>query len=215
MKLVGIEDNDLALADTKTRLERDHVLYELLHADFLQVSEGFADLPSLAGVLFDANIAPQLSQPDVIIANPPYVRTQVLGSDRAQQLAARFQLTGRVDLYHAFLIAMTDVLRPGGVLGVITSNRFLTTRSGASVRSFLRERFDLLEIIDLGDTKLFSAAVLPAVIVARKRVSSSTERHPTRFKRVYEDTALESRNQLPSVRAFSTLWRRKSMVAIR
>lgn len=185
VKLVGVEDNDVALAETRRRLSRFHALYELLHADFLQLSEAFTSLPTLPSVLFATNATPQISQPDVIIANPPYVRTQVLGSERAQELAARFQLRGRVDLYHAFLIAMTDTLKQGGVLGVITSNRFLTTRSGEGLRAFLSERYDLLEVVDLGDTKLFSAAVLPAVVIARKRSSGASS--SPHFVRIYED----------------------------
>ena len=56
---------------------------------------------------------------DAVIANPPYVRTQVLGAHRASLLAAQFGLTGRVDLYHAFARAMAGVLKPGGVLGLL------------------------------------------------------------------------------------------------
>jgi adenine-specific DNA-methyltransferase len=125
---------------------------------------------------------------DVIIANPPYVRTQVLGAEKAQQLALAFELTGRVDLYHAFLVGMTKALRPGGLLGVITSNRFLTTKGGASVRAFLESNYDILEIIDLGDTKLFEAAVLPAIFIGRKKVSKSIASGTNgKFIRIYED----------------------------
>jgi methylase of polypeptide subunit release factors len=122
---------------------------------------------------------------DVVIANPPYVRTQVLGAERARGLAQRYGLSGRVDLYHAFLKAIALALREGGVLGLLTSNRFLVTQAGAAMREVLREDFDLLRLIDLGDTKLFSAAVLPAIAVARRRVSSQAE-SPTKFTRVYE-----------------------------
>jgi adenine-specific DNA-methyltransferase len=188
VKLVGIENDANALSATRARLQAERANYELLHADFLDVSASFTELPGLAGVLFDSNTVPVLSQPDVIIANPPYVRTQVLGTERAQRLAARYRLRGRIDLYHAFLIAMTDTLLPGGLLGVITSNRFLTTRSGETIRTILNDRYDLIEIIDLGDTKLFSAAVLPAIVVGRKRNGRSQTMN-TRFTRVYESSS--------------------------
>ena len=103
---------------------------------------------------------------DIIIANPPYVRTQIMGSEKAQTLAEAFGLSGRVDLYHAFLIGMAQVLRPGGRAGIIVSNRFMTTKGGGNLRAELRARFALRHIWDLGDTKLFEAAVLPAVILA-------------------------------------------------
>ncbi len=105
---------------------------------------------------------------DVVIANPPYVRTQVLGAVTAQGLAARFGLRGRVDLYQAFWAAATESLRRGGVIGIITSNRFLSTIAGSSIRRFLSRHYKVEEVIDLGDTKLFEAAVLPAVFVGRR-----------------------------------------------
>jgi len=120
---------------------------------------------------------------DAIISNPPYVRTQVLGSAAARELALRFGLTGRVDLYHAFVKAMTLSLREGGVLGLLTSNRFLSVQSGTSMREWLARHFQLLRLVDLGDTKLFEAAVLPAVLVALRK--AGVEEQDCEFIRVY------------------------------
>ena len=104
---------------------------------------------------------------DLVIANPPYVRTQIMGASQAQSIARNFGLSGRFDLYYAFMIAIAKVLRPRSVTGMIVSNRFMTTRSGASVRRAILERMNVLSVWDFGDTKLFEAAVLPAVLVAR------------------------------------------------
>lgn len=122
---------------------------------------------------------------DIIIANPPYVRTQILGAEYAQNIAKRFGLKGRVDLYYPFLMGMTYSLKENGLLGVITSNRYLSTKSGASVRKFLKEQFEILEIIDLGDTKLFDAAVLPAIFIGRKKTIKSNKK--AYFVKIYEE----------------------------
>lgn len=122
---------------------------------------------------------------DLLISNPPYVRTQVLGADRAQQLARRFDLRGRVDLYHAFVAAMTAHLPEHGVLALLCSNRFLTTRGGSSLRGLLDERYAIREIWDLGDSKLFDAAVLPAVVVAKRGAPTGARDEPL-FVRAYE-----------------------------
>ena len=155
------------------------------------------DFLALPGEMPEAspNAACPLGSFDVVIANPPYVRTQVLGSARAQELAGRFGLSGRIDLYQAFAQAMANVLRPGGVLGLLASNRFLSVRSGAALRRLLRTEFELAAIYDLGDTKLFAAAVLPVVVVAHRRLASVTPavtgrqlsepRGVCRFDRVY------------------------------
>ena len=41
---------------------------------------------------------------DCVIANPPYVRAQIMGSSRAQEIAKKLSLSGRVDIYYAFLL---------------------------------------------------------------------------------------------------------------
>lgn len=112
---------------------------------------------------------------DLIIANPPYVRTQIMGATQARLLAKQFGLSGRVDLYHAFILGISQVLKPQGIAGIIVSNRFMTTKSGASVRQALFERFNLRHAWDLGDTKLFDAAVLPAVLLVENKDSHSSK----------------------------------------
>ncbi|MEP7128619.1 MAG: N-6 DNA methylase, partial [Chitinophagales bacterium] len=124
---------------------------------------------------------------DIVIANPPYVRTQILGTEQAQLLAQKFNLKGRVDLYYPFIIAMTASLKVGGVIGVITSNRYLSTKSGESVRKFLNENYEIIEIVDLGDTKLFDAAVLPAIFIGRKKNSADSISKPAKFIKIYEE----------------------------
>lgn len=131
----------------------------------------------------------------LVIANPPYVRTQILGATQAHELAVSFGLTGRVDLYYPFLLGISQVLVDGGVTGVITSNRFMTTKSGQAVRRALLSRFEILHAWDLGDTKLFDAAVLPAVLLAKR---AGHTKHPDSagiaFSTIYEtkDSAQET-----------------------
>ncbi len=120
---------------------------------------------------------------DLVIANPPYVRTQVMGSRSAQDLASQFGLSGRVDLYYAFLEGIARVLRPGGIAGIIVSNRFMTTKAGADVRIGISRQFDILHVWDLGDTHLFEAAVLPAVLLVRRKSGANEEK--ARFTSIY------------------------------
>ncbi|GAA3008221.1 N-6 DNA methylase [Actinokineospora diospyrosa] len=103
---------------------------------------------------------------DVIVTNPPYVRTQQLGAVAARGLARDFGLVGRIDLTHPFVKIFPRLLRAGGVVGMVCSNRFLSTKAGANVRGSLVGALNPVEIYDLGDTRLFSAAVLPAVVIA-------------------------------------------------
>lgn len=177
--LVGVETDAGSLAVARRRLAESGPDIELICGDFLDLASEGGPNSTLAGV-------------DAIVANPPYVRTQVMGAARSQALALRFGLTGRVDLYQAFLVAMAGVLKPGGALGVISSNRFLTTRSGAATRTLLDRDFELVEVVDLGDTKLFDAAVLPALVFAIRRSAEPSEialpaGESPRFTRIYQE----------------------------
>ena len=88
---------------------------------------------------------------DLVIANPPYIRTQIMGSERAQMIAEKMQLTGRVDIYYAFLLYTKHVLKEDGVSGYIASNKFMTIRSGNSVRNYMIQ--NCVIIFSLGHTK--------------------------------------------------------------
>lgn len=192
----GMDTDEQAVDEARRRLQDfDQLQRSIQVGDFLELI--ISDQPPTA---------------DIIVANPPYVRTQVLGADRAQSLAQTFGLKGRLDLYQAFLVAMTTMLTDGGLLGVITSNRLLTTRGAGAVREFLLEHLEILELVDLGDTRLFDAAVLPAVLIGRKRTDrrrrDGTELLEGHFVRVYEaeSTApnvelLKTHQQLFSVNA--------------
>lgn len=156
---------------------------KIVHGDFLEAID--LSKPQLTLDFLGNNKSLVNESFDIVIANPPYVRTQLLGSEQAQELARKFDLKGRVDLYYPFLIAMTESLKEGGILGVITSNRYLSTRSGESIRKYLSENYDILELIDLGDTKIFEAAVLPAIFIGRK--SKHKKQSLAKFIKVYQE----------------------------
>lgn len=105
---------------------------------------------------------------DAVLANPPYVRAQQLGGSAAQELSRQFGLRGRIDLTHPFVAALPRLMCSGGVLGLLCANRFLTTIAGANLRAVLLNELTPVELYDLGDTRLFDAAVLPAITIATR-----------------------------------------------
>lgn len=121
---------------------------------------------------------------DFIIANPPYIRTQILGSDKAQEIAKKMGLAGRVDIYYAFLLYMKQILSADGISGYITSNKFFTIKAGASVRDYMIQNYTIHSIVDFGDTKLFTASVLPCIVVFS--IGSTTAGGNVKFTSTYE-----------------------------
>jgi hypothetical protein len=191
----GFDTDHVAISAAAERLEKSFptVKFNLSNNDFLAlVGEHY--LNSQGGLF-----PPTAPLYDAVIANPPYVRTQVMGATESQRLSRQFGLTGRVDLYHAFLECIAQVLRADGVAGIICSNRFMTTRSGVTVRQRLAEKFKVLHIWDLGDTRLFEAAVLPAVLLLSKK-NSPVDGTPCRFTSIYSAKGLaQARAKTPLI----------------
>ena len=184
LKGYDLNEEYLALANDRL-LHLGKAKYNLIKGDFLECVDINRNQLTLN---FYETIEKGINESiDIVIANPPYVRTQILGTNQAQLLAERFDLKGRVDLYYPFLIAMTASLKVGGMIGVITSNRYLFTKSGESVRKFLSENFQIIEVVDLGDTKVFDAAVLPAIFIGRKKANHKIQSQPASFIKIYED----------------------------
>ncbi len=168
VELVGYDLDPVGLALARRRAAGAGVEAQWRHSDFL------ADCAGLPAESFDA-----------VIANPPYVRTQQLGGAAAEALRGQFGLRGRIDLTHPFVAALPRLMVPGGVLGLLCANRFLTTKAGANLRALLLADLAPVELYDLGDTKLFEAAVLPAVTIAVRGAA----RRDCRYVSVYEEEA--------------------------
>lgn len=181
VKVFGFETDPEALQAARARIGKafPSVPVRLFDGDFLEFALDTGESPARREFSGDP-----IQLCDLIIANPPYVRTQVMGAGRTRSLAHRFGLTGRVDLYHAFVLGMAKALKPEGVAGIIVSNRFMTTKSGASLRSRMLERFTIRHIWDLGDTKLFDAAVLPCVLLVEGGGANGPDR--PLFTSIYE-----------------------------
>lgn len=122
---------------------------------------------------------------DYVIANPPYIRTQVLGAEQSQVLAKKNHINGRIDAYYIFLLGAGRFLRPDGISGYITSNKFLTIKSGAPIRNSMLKKYSIHKIIDFGDTKPFpGASVLPCIVIFSKGSTSINDTVP--FVSAYE-----------------------------
>lgn len=174
LKVVGYETDQSVGKDTQYRLREmfPEIDVEIRIGDFLAaVDDGLA------------------GKYDYVIANPPYIRTQIMGSDKAQEIAEKLSLTGRVDIYYAFLVCTKDVLKEHGIAGYITSNKFMTIKAGSSVRQYMLQNYQMHHITDLGDTKLFTASVLPVIMVFS--LGTTTEREKVHFSSVYQDQKAE------------------------
>lgn len=115
---------------------------------------------------------------DIVVANPPYIRQESLSATDQKAYEAAFPevVTGTTDILVPFYARGTQLLRSGGWLAFITSNKYMRAAYGEKLRGFLPRALQIEEVIDFGDLPVFDAAAYPAVVVGQKAVDPEPER---------------------------------------
>lgn len=183
IKAVGYETDEVVATKTQELLQDMYpeASIEIRTGDFLEAVEN-----NSAGKY------------DLVIANPPYIRTQIMGREKAQKIAERLNLAGRVDIYYAFLVYTKNVLKKDGISGYITSNKFMTIKAGNSVRNYMIQNYKIHHITDLGDTKLFTASVLPCIMIFS--IGETKNKEEVAVTSVYQElTAVEESTTVGNV----------------
>lgn len=107
---------------------------------------------------------------DVVVGNPPYVRAADIPKGKREAYAARLScVTTGADLYVGFFEKAFNLLRPGGVLGFIASDRWLQNGYGRHLRGKVNNDFNLTTLVRLHDVRAFEEDVdaYPAITLIR------------------------------------------------
>ena len=107
---------------------------------------------------------------NVVIGNPPYVKQERLKDVKHVLEEKYLTFMGTADLYCYFYELGINILRSGGILGYITSNKWLRTKYGTNVRQLLNKYF-IIEIEDHVSMKQFSDAEVNTNIIITKKVN--------------------------------------------
>lgn len=98
---------------------------------------------------------------DVVIGNPPYVQIQNFSGQQVQkdweaQKYDSFAKTG--DIYCLFYEKGYRLLKDKGALAFITSNKWMRAAYGEKLRRFFLGKVEIEQLIDFGDSPIFSEA---------------------------------------------------------
>jgi hypothetical protein len=102
---------------------------------------------------------------DIVVANPPYVRMELIKPQKPM-LRKRFPHVHaeRADLYIYFYARAHELLRPGGVAAFISSNKWLRAGYGESLRQHLLDAQAFRLVMDFGELPVFESAATDAAI---------------------------------------------------
>lgn len=104
---------------------------------------------------------------DIVLANPPYVRSGKIEPKLKAALKSDYGkfFTGSSDLLTFFFRVAKDLLFEGGVMSFITSNNYMRAGYGGPSRELLSKKFQPLVIVDFGEMPVFKAAVDSTVYI--------------------------------------------------
>ena len=155
---IGVE-LDLAFADAARDLWGDEGL-EVLFGDFTRIIANGSGPPA----------------PNVILANPPYVRHHHLNredKERLQHLTFKMtgvEVSGLAGLYVYFLLLATAWMEQGGIAAWLIPSEFMDVNYGAALRGYFADRVTLIRVhrFDPADVQFDDALVSSVVLVFRK-----------------------------------------------
>jgi type I restriction-modification system DNA methylase subunit len=101
---------------------------------------------------------------DVVIANPPYVRHEEIKEFKPAFKRTFECYTGIADLFVYFYERSVKLLRDGGALALITSNKYYRASYGEKLRGFLVRELTLQQLIDFGDAPVFEAVAYASIL---------------------------------------------------
>lgn len=194
--IYGIEQSRLGFLLAVTALaltDQPGVVHE---ADFFEVGASTLGMNPDAAIGMgpdtgDVDVVPE--QVDAAIGNPPYVANRNLDreTDYYRQHLSAFgatnqtpyldgdkQLSGRSDLFVYFLTHATQFLTDRGRLVYLLPRKWMETRYGQTLQTFLLEHYKVSAVIDFDDT-VFDDAQVEAVILVGERCADATARRHT------------------------------------
>jgi hypothetical protein len=175
--LYGVDLNEEAIQICRLSLwiktaQRGKVLTSL--DETIRVGNSIVSDTSVDPKGFDWNITfPQVFKDggfDVVVGNPPYVRQEWLSPIKPYLQSTYQAFHGMADLYVYFYEIGIKVLRPGGRLGFVVTNKWLKAGYGEPLRKFFSDAAWVESLVDFGHAKQIfpDADVFPSILVIRK-----------------------------------------------
>jgi hypothetical protein len=175
--LYGVDLNEEAIEICKLSLwiktaQRGKILTSLDHT--IRVGNSVVSDPAIDPAAFDWQAAfPEVFATggfDVVVANPPYVRQELLSPIKPYLKANYKTYHGMADLYVYFYELGLRLLKPGGLLCFVVTNKWMKSSYGEPLRRHFAKQAWVESVVDFGHAKqIFADAdVFPSIIVARR-----------------------------------------------
>lgn len=110
---------------------------------------------------------------DLVVANPPY---QGAGKLADSSYITKHYLLGKADLYSAFMERGMQLIRAGGICGMVTLSNWMFLKTFADLRKSIIERHSIWALADFGKAAFSTGGTLISSSCVLLMKSPSTER---------------------------------------
>jgi adenine-specific DNA-methyltransferase len=109
---------------------------------------------------------------DIVIGNPPYVKGNSITKEKPALKPHYECYAGNADLYVYFYERSFQLLKPGGCLSFITSDKWFRGAYGEALRIYMTSKTEIQQIIDFDSADIFDALAYPTIVIATKRATA-------------------------------------------
>jgi hypothetical protein len=201
-----------AYGEEKRRLERQ------IKDEESQLRDALQDSPAPQGALdwriAFAEVFAEKQGFDIVLANPPYVRQELIPQAYKQLLLSLYPdaAEGRSDLYVYFYARALQLLRPSGIHVFICSNSWLDVAYGGKLQKHLLENAHILAIYESALERQFASADINTIIsfLRKGRPDDAAETRFIRLLDAFEKSVTDPSRQRIVVKTRAELWREGS-----
>ncbi len=127
---------------------------------------------------------------DAVVGNPPWIRQESFGADKATLERLYRVYHGVADLSTYFVELGNTFLKEHGRFGFIIPNKFVRANYGAPLRHFLRHTVRLERLINFGDLPVFQDAITyPMIVLTSKEPAAESQVKYTLLHELHPDPA--------------------------
>ena len=138
--------------------------------------------------MFDQSVAQGF---DLVVGNPPYRRIQNFPPEQKRWWKEQEYQTyaATADIYCLFYEKGVSLLRAGGHLCYITSNKWMRTVYGEVLRNYFPSKCAVREIVDFAGVRVFSSAAVDTSIVMLDKAEGPENFRSVRVSQDYQPSA--------------------------
>lgn len=123
---------------------------------------------------------------DVVLANPPYIKEDVnRGAFDGLHDSECYQ--GKMDIWYLFGCRSLDALKAGGTMCFVATNNWITSDGASRFRNKVLSQSRIVEMLDFGNHKIFTAAVQTMVFIIVKE--RPPQEYSVRYSRLLDTRA--------------------------